>query len=408
MTSPADLVAALHTDDFMLDPFPAWERLRHDAPVVWDAQGGCWVVTRYADVTGVLLDHETFSTKPYADIFTAVIGRTMVEMDGLDHDVLRNVVAPPLIGGKLQRQYPLIEQCVRELVDAAPRHGRIDLIGELTAPLPVMVVTALLGLNPEDHEYLATMVNEVIHALPGTEPERSVGIRAHQDFERYVETLVAQRIADPGDDLISAIGAASTAEAERLSPAEIASFISLLLVAGGETTDRAIANFWYLLLTRPDVLAAVRADESLIEAAITEFMRYDGVVVYEDRRTTREVTICGVDIPADALVRVALMSANNDETVFADPRTYILGRTDLRPGKENRAGGNKPGVSAHVGFGIGKHFCIGYQLARAEMTVATSRALDLLSRARISADEPPTMHVDWFHRYLDRLVVDVD
>jgi cytochrome P450 len=269
-------------------------------------------------------------------------------------------------------------------------------------------VTALLGLNPEDHEYLSTMVSEVIHALPGVEPGRSIGIKAHADFERYVDQLVMERIAAPGDDLISAIGAASTADADRLTSAEIASFISLLLVAGGETTDRAIANFWYLLLTQRDVLDAIRRDETLIEAAITEFMRYDGVVVYEDRRTTRAVEIRGVEIPEDSLVRVGLMSANNDETVFADPRRFELLRPDLRQGKENRAGAGRDGVAAHVGFGIGKHFCIGYQLARAEMTVATQRALELLESAHISVSEPPTMKVDWFHRYLDRLIVDVD
>lgn len=407
MASSEALVDALYTPEFAVDPFPAWARLRREAPVVWDARGECWLVTRYSDVTSVLVDHETYSTKPYEGIFRPVIGRTMVEMDGPDHDELRTIVSPALVGGKLGKLQPAVERRVAMLLDALPAGGEIDLIGAVTAQLPVMVMTDLIGLQPEDHDYLASVAVRVMHALPGVEPELSEGVAAYREFVTYLSSLLEERAARPGDDLLSSIVQAGSEEGRRLSAEEIASFVALLLVAGSETTDRALANFWYVLLTNPSLLAAIEADDGLIEAAITEFMRYDGVVVYEDRRTTRASVIGGVAIPADTVVRVALMSANNDETVFAEPRTFMLLRPDLRQGKENRAGGGRPGVQPHIGFGIGKHFCIGYQLARLEMTIATRMAVPLLRRSTLIHDRLPTMRVDWFHRYLDRLPVNV-
>ena len=136
-------------------------------------------------------------------------------------------------------------------------------------------------------------------------------------------------------------------------------------------------------------------------------MRRDGVVVYEDRELPRQdVEWYGRTIPAGATVRVALISANNDETVFADPRRFDLGRPDLRLGKESRAGGRIDGVANHLAFGLGKHFCIGYQLARAEIVSATRGLLARVPDPRFAAGLEPTMQIDWFHRRLDRLVIE--
>jgi pulcherriminic acid synthase len=135
-------------------------------------------------------------------------------------------------------------------------------------------------------------------------------------------------------------------------------------------------------------------------------MRRDGVVVYEDRELRRDVQWHGQAIPAGAIVRVALISANNDETVFAVPRRFDLSRPDLRLGKESRAGGRNDGVANHLGFGLGKHFCIGYQLARAEIIAATRGLLERLPEMRIVAGLEPRLRVDWFHRHVDRLVIE--
>lgn len=404
MIQPGDL----HERAYFDDPFPVWEQLRHDQPLFHDTIDDRWLLTRYDDVATVFRDHETYSTKPYERIFTDVIGPTMVQMDGDDHDVRRAIVAPVLVGKRLETNYvPLIDAVVADLLAKLPTSGPIDLIAGLTMPLPLKVIATILGMGDDDDAYLAEVTAKVIAALAGEEPARSDGIAAHAAFTRHIDGLIEERIEQPGPDLISGIAHGRTEAGERLSRQEIASFIALMMVAGGETTDRGLANFLAILLEHPGILAAIRQDPGLLDPAFTEFMRRDGVVVYEDRELRREVEWYGRSIPAGAIVRVALISANNDETVFADPRRFDIGRPDLRLGKESRAGGRIDGVANHLGFGLGKHFCIGYQLARAEIVAATRGLLARSPDLRIVPGLEPRLSIDWFHRHLDRLVVEV-
>lgn len=398
----------LHAQRYFDDPFPVWEQLRHEQPLFHDTVDDRWLLTRYDDVAAVFRDHETYSTRPYERIFTDVIGPTMVQMDFDDHDVRRSIVAPVLVGRRLETNYlPLIDTVVADLVDRLPDRGTVDLTAGLTMPLPLKVIATILGMDDDDDAYLAEVTAKVIAALAGVEPARAEGIAAHATFTAHVDDLIEERTAAPGPDLISGIANGRTEAGERLSRQEIASFIALMMVAGGETTDRGLANFLTILLEHPDVLAAVRADPDLLDAAFSEFMRRDGVVVYEDRELRRAVEWYGQAIPAGAIVRVALISANNDETVFADPRRFDLTRPDLRLGKESRAGGRIDGVANHLGFGLGKHFCIGYQLARAEIVAATGGLLERMPAFRFAPGQEPHLAIDWFHRHVDRLVVAV-
>lgn len=397
----------LHGQAYFDDPWPVWERLRHEQPLFHDTNADRWLLTRYDDVAAVFRDHETYSTKPYQRIFSDVIGPTMVEMDGADHDIRRAIVAPELVGLKLRTHYAaLIDAVVEELVAALPPGSRVDLIGSFSAPLPLKVVAAVLGLDAAEVAPLKEATDRIIAALAGEEPARSVGIAAHRRLAERIDGLIEERLAAPGRDLISGIAHGRSEAGERLSRTEIASFISLLLVAGGETTDRGLANLWHVLLQHPDVLAAVTADPDLVDPAFSEFMRRDGVLVYEDREVERDVEWHGQVVPAGAIVRVAVASANNDETVFAEPRRFDLDRPDLHLGKEHRAGLRTEGLAGHLGFGLGKHFCIGYQLARAEIVAGTRRLLDVLHRPRLASDPPSHMAIRWMHRYVDRLVIE--
>ncbi|MDQ3493105.1 MAG: cytochrome P450 [Chloroflexota bacterium] len=398
----------LHESAYFDDPFPVWERLRHDQPLFHDTVDDRWLLTRYDDVAEVFRDHQTYSTAPYERIFTDVIGPTMVQMDGDDHDVRRAIVAPVLVGRRLETNYlPLINTVVQDLLDKLPTTGPIDLIAAFTAPLPLKVIATVLGLREDDDVYLAEVTAKVIAALSGEEPGRTVGIHAHAAFTSHIDGLIEERTARPGTDLISGIAHGRTEAGERLSRQEIASFIALMMVAGGETTDRGLANFVTILLEHPETLSALRSDASLVDAAFSEFMRRDGVVVYEDRELRRDVVWHGQTITAGEIVRVALISANNDETVFAEPRRFDLARPDLPLGKESRAGSRIDAVANHLGFGLGKHFCIGYQLARAEIVAATRGLLERMPNLRMAGDDdPPRLRIDWFHRHVERLVVE--
>jgi len=406
---PGEVIAAedLHATPYYRDPFGTWERLRHDQPLFHDTVDDRWLLTRYDDVLAVLAEPQVYSTLPYQRIFSDVIGPTMVEMDGPEHDVRRAIVAPELVGERLLRDFaPLVEGVVDDLLAAAPSEGPFDVVRQLSGPLPLRVVARLLGLERTDEAFLADTTASVIDALAGVEPARSAGIAAYGRFADRIADLVAERIERPGSDLVSGIARGRTATGEALPPTEIPSFIALLLVAGGETTDRALANFLAVLLADPELLAAVEQDPALLQPAFTEFMRRDGVVVYEDRELTADVELHGVHLRPGQIVRVALMSANNDESVFADPRRFDLARSDLRLGKERRAGGRADGVASHVGFGVGKHFCIGYQLARLEIIAATEQLLARRPGARPAPGSELTPTIEWFHRYLlDGLVL---
>lgn len=398
----------LHEDSFYRDPFPVWERLRHEQPLFYDEIDKRWLLTRYDDVTSVFRNHEIYSARPYERIFTDVIGPTMVQMDGKDHDIRRSIVAPVMVGKKLEHDYqPMIEEVVAELLNVLPKQGQVDVIKGVTSPLPLKIVARMLGMESSYDEYLHEVTKLVIDALAGVEPAKTVGRQKHEEFAKNIDTLISERIENPTQDLITEITQSKTQTGEGLSRTEIASFISLLMVAGGETSDRAISNLWYILLKHPEVLAAIRSDRALIEPAISEFMRRDGVVVYEDRELNEDVEWYGTVIPKGETVRVAMMSANNDETVFKDPRTFDLSRKDLNLGFEKRPGGKSDGIAHHVGFGLGKHFCIGYHLARAEMTTATNRLLDRYEEIAIAPEHEPTLTVQWFHRFLDKLILNV-
>ena len=194
---------------------PDWERLRHDQPLFHDTVDDRWLLTRYDDVATVFRDHETYSTRPYERIFTDVIGPTMVQMDGADHDVRRAIVAPELVGRQLEaNSLPLIETVVDDLLDRLPAFGPIDLMTGLTMPLPLRVIATILGMGDDDATYLAEVTAKVIAALAGEEPARTVGVEAHAAFT--LTSTASSRNGPPGRGPTSSPGS-PTAGASRAS-----------------------------------------------------------------------------------------------------------------------------------------------------------------------------------------------
>ena len=394
----------LYTQDYLFAPEPYWERLRHDQPLFRDPNAGFWLLSRYDDVVALLRDHETYATLPYRRIFRPVIGPTFVEMDGADHDELRAIVAPSLVGNSLAAYRPLVERSVRTLIDRFALGTRLDLKEGFTTRLPLLVIAEILGLDEADHELFYRHCASILHGLEGTEPSLSEGIQAHRELGEHFAPLIEGRMASPEGDLVSRMVCAE-ANGRRLTEREITSFISLLLVAGGETTDMAIANLWFDLLTEDGVLEQVEENPTLIEHAFSESMRRDGAVVYEDRETSRDVEWYGREIPAGSIMRVCLGAANHDESVFSEPEMFDLHRTDLRMSKDLRGGGRAEDVAGHLTFGAGKHFCLGYQLARLEAVVATERLLERLDEPRLAPDVDCRPRINFMHRRPDHLVI---
>ena len=164
--------------------------------------------------------------------------------------------------------------------------------------------------------------------------------------------------------------------------------MSLLLTAGGETTDKAIANQWRNLLAAPDQLAAIVDDPALLDRAFDETMRHSPSLVYLGREAAMDVDWHGERIPAGSEVRLAVGSANHDETVFADPDRFDIFRADLHHGLEHRSASYADGAG-HVAFGAGAHFCLGYALARLETTSASRALVERFGTLESVGELPP-------------------
>lgn len=354
-------------------PEPVWRQLRHDHPCFHDTNQNVYILSRYDDVAGVFADHETYSAATYELSTGAVLGPTLISRDDHGHVVRRSIVAPDFVGKRLAVYLPVVEACADALISRIDASRGCDLVADLTTHLPVDVIAAMLGMEG-DGDLFRTWVTEMIQGLaPG---RNESGRAAHGAFCKHIAPMLDNVEEQTRTDLIAKIARAE-ADGERLSREELVAFCGLLFIAGGETTDKAMSSMWWHLLTDRALLDEVLAEPALWENAFSETMRRTAPVVAEDRFTRKPVHWYGVDIPEGARVRVMLGAANLDESRFADPERFDLHRADLHLGKELRSGGSTdPSRSGHFGFGLGKHFCIGYELARLESIVASRRLVE--------------------------------
>ncbi len=366
---------ALYTDDYRRAPHDTWERMRHDHPLFHDTVADIWWLTRYDDVAAVFADHETYSASTYELSTGQVIGPTLISRDDHGHVVRRSIVAPDFVGKRLASYRDMITDCSDALIDGFVDADGFDLVKQFSARLPVDVISAMLGMSG-DGDLFRQWVTDMIFGLSGSPELREKGLEAHAQFCSHIAPAL-QNVDDPARmDHIAKIARAEV-EGHRLDQDEITAFCGLLFIAGGETTDKAIANMWWNLLRSPDLWQRVCDDRELWDAAFSETMRHSPPVISEDRFTTAPVEWYGTEIPVGARVRVCMAAAHMDETVFADARTFDLDRADLHLTKELRSGGStEEGRAGHLGFGLGKHFCIGYELARTEALIGSHRILD--------------------------------
>jgi len=385
------------TMEYSNNPFPVWRQMRHEQPIFYNPAENHWMLTRYEDVMAVLRDHQVYSTRTYIERFRPIFGRTLAELDGARHIRERTMVAPAFVGKSLEGYRPFITQAVSRLAENATRSLNIDLVTSMTNLLPLTVIAALLGIPNEDDDFVFSIGNTILAAIGGDTEQVAAGASAHKRFSEYLAPLISARTANPTDDLISRI-VYGEADGERLTMDEICSFISFLLVAGGPTTDTAIANFWWNLLSDPDQLTACIDSPDRIRRAFSESLRRDGPIINEDRMTNIETEWYGVTIPKDSVIVICLGSANTDDSVFADPESFDPDRTDLFMGVERKGGINENGVAGHMAFGMGSHFCMGYQLARAEAEIATDRFLTRYPQMRLISEQQPVA------RFFDRFV----
>jgi len=283
----------------------------------------------------------------------------------------------------------IARELIARLGTGSDGKGGFELVTEFSTQFPIRVISNMLGLPREDEDRFVDWYQALIAGLGFGGEHLARGIAARNEMWEYLEPLIEKRRKEPGEDLLSRIIAAEL-DGKRMSMEEIKGFVALLLAAGGDTTDKAIANMWYhMLYTRPDQFAAVQKDPELWSNVFTEMMRYDPVVHMQQRRATQEIAMHDEVIPKGAIVLIYLGAGNRDERVFKDPDTFDVFRDDLHMGRENRSGRYKDGKPGHLGFGMGQHFCMGYAMARQEAVIACTHLSNALVNPRPKFEDHP-------------------
>ncbi|MEV0844471.1 cytochrome P450 [Streptomyces sp. NPDC049954] len=385
--STAPQVTDILSPEFAADPYPTYAVLRESAPLLWHEPTGSYLVSRYDDVERVFKDREgQFTTDNYDWQLEPVHGRTILQLSGREHSVRRALVAPAFRGSELRDTFlPVIERNSRELIDAFRQSGEADLVDAYATRFPVNVIADMLGLDKADHARFHrwyTAVIAFLGNLSGDKDVQAAGERTREEFAAYMLPIIRERRANPGSDLLSALCAAEV-DGVRMSDEDIKAFCSLLLAAGGETTDKAIASIFANLLAHPEQLAAVRADRSLIPRAFAETLRYTPPVHMIMRQTAVEVRLTGGPVPAGATVTCLIGAANRDPARYTDPDRFDLFREDLTTTTAFSA------AADHLAFALGRHFCVGALLAKAEVETGVNQLLDAMPDVRLAEGFDP-------------------
>lgn len=375
----------LYSHAHKANPFPTYARMRADAPICQElglhGEGKIWVITRYADVQAVLLDHKRFvknwrNTRTPAELaqlqppseLDNLLSQHMLNMDGADHLRLRTLVNKAFGARIIQQVRGRVQQIADELIAAFPANGETDLIDAYAFPLPIVVIAELLGIPAADRDRFRLWSNAFI-APSLNEAEWQATEKLLREFVAYLGQVFAQRRQAPRDDLISALVQAEEA-GDKLSEPELYAMVILLIVAGHETTVNLIGNGVLALLQNPEQLRQLREQPALMESAVEEFLRYCGPV---ERATFRfaaeDLELDGQLIRRGDPVLPVLLSANHDETAFAAADQLDLTRTNNR----------------HLGFGHGVHYCVGAPLARLEGQIAIQTLIQRLPHLRLAA-----------------------
>lgn len=364
--------------EFHANPYPIYHRLRSQDPVHRYFLGDGLVLTSYSNVKAVLRSgctrtHNQAEFIEQTNQYLQAQGKNLnaladtskkflFYLNPPDHTRLRSLVVKAFSPVVVERMRPHIQEIVNELLARVHNQGKMDIIADLATPLPVIVISKMLGIPNEDRDRLhkwAHVLSRILDSLISLEEYDAMN-KAIEEFQKYLQVLVAKREKNPQEDLTSALIAARE-QGDKLSRDELLSICILLFTTGEETTVNTIGNGMLALLQHPAQMEKLKSKPEIIQTAVEEILRYDSPVQISGRIATEDIEINNQKINTGENIVLCLGGANRDPAMFSNPDSFDINR------HENN----------HLAFGDGIHRCLGSALARAQAQIAINTLVQL-------------------------------
>jgi len=349
-----------------MNPYPVYRWLRDEAPVYHNAEIGFYALSRFDDVLQAHRDAGTFISRygPQIERWDGTAD-VLIATDDPDHGWQRKLVSRLFTPRAINALEPKVQAIAAGVLDEARERGELDVVIDFSGYLPMMVIAEMLGLPQEARGDLRRLSDRMLDRSDADETGEPAAEATAAILEAHtiLEQIVEEKEKSPSDDIASLLLTETVTDEEgverRLNRVQVVYRLMELIAAGHETTAKLIANGIVALTWYRDQRAELVADPSLIPQAVEEMLRWDPPSHYQGRWVERDVTLHGLNIPADSRVILVTGAANHDERVFEEPELFDIHRK----------------IERHVAFGFGIHLCIGAALARLESRIAFEELL---------------------------------
>jgi cytochrome P450 PksS len=399
----------LFAPEALVNSYPLFKRMRSEDPVHYCESGGYWILTRYRDVEAALRDERlsTDHTPLYInqlgslDVkeiqnFLALTSNMIGEKEPPDHTRMRKLANQGFTTRAIESWRSIIENTTDRLLDKVQNHGGMDVVSDLSVPLPGFILPEIMGVPETDRANLLEWAMDITQIF-GTSGGSTIEIeelarkadKAAAQVSALITQLVEQRRRQPQTDMISLLSVAYQEQGFNFE--ELPSVCILILIAGMLTTTDQIANGVNALLSHPDQLQKLKKNPTLINSAVEEIIRFDSSAPFLTRIAKQDLTIGGKDITAGSVIALGFGPANHDPEKFEEPEVFDITRAP----------------NEHLGFGSGIHFCLGAVLARMDLNICLTALLRRLPNLGFDPDKQaiPTKHSILIFKGFDSLPV---
>jgi len=363
----------LSGDFYASDPQDLYSWMRANAPVYFDEANSMWGIATYEGLKTVSKDPSTFSS---AGGVVPAMGAMpmMIDMDDPDHFRRRQLVSKGFTPRRVRDLEPKIQAVCDEIIDSVYEQGSCDLVRDIAAPLPMIMIGDALGVAPSDRADLLRWSDDMVSAQSNSASDNDLvaAAAAFEEYQAYATKIISERRTRPVDTDLMSVMVHAEVNGDMLDDDELIQESLLILIGGGETTRHVVSGGMDQLLRHPDQLQKLREHPELMASAVEEMLRWVSPIKTMARTVTHDVELGGQQLHQGDELVVLYHSANRDETVFDQPFEFNIERTP----------------NDHVAFGFGSHFCLGASLARLEIQVMTERLLARIPDLKLVGPTP--------------------